>query len=133
MSIFAKPQGEGDDKKKTIIVKKVVKAEDKDKKVVSSDSIGSGTDSFFGGLGFKKKVEPVKPKVIPVKEQEEIAAVKKEQEKQAASEEFFEQASQIAKKNAVVIRSAEPNQSRGNTANKGNNNRGNDKRSNVNF
>lgn len=107
MSIFAKPQGDGEEKKKTIIIKKPAKADDKEKKIVSSGSIWSGTDSFFGWLGFKKKVETVKTKVTPIKEKEDIEAQKKEQEK-IASDEFFEQASQIAKKNAVVVRSAEP-------------------------
>ncbi len=129
MSIFAKPQEEGWEKKKPIIIKKVVKADDKDKKVVASGSVGSGSDSFFGGLGFKKKIEPVKTKVIPVQEQEKIQAEKKEQEKQAANEEFFEQASQIAKKNAVVIRSGEPLWTKSHSKWGGSH----DKRSNVNF
>ena len=111
MSIFAKPQEDGKEKKKPIIVKKVPKVGDNDpkteKKIAPSTGIGSGTDSFFGGLGFKKKVEIVKPKITPAKEKEQIEAEKKEHEK-IAHEEFFEQASQIAKKNAVVIRSSEP-------------------------
>ena len=49
MSLFAKPQTDAGEKKKPIIIKKVPKkSDDTEKKVVSSDSIGSGTDSFFG-------------------------------------------------------------------------------------
>ena len=136
MSIFAKPQADGEEKKKTIIIKKVPKKDDDtEKKVVSS--IGSWTDSFFGWLGFKKKVEPIKPKVTPTIEKEQIEAEKKEQEK-IANDEFFAQASQIAKKNAVVIRSAEPG-SQGQKTNRPptSNNRGshnsNNRGSNVNF
>lgn len=53
---------------------------------------------------------------------------KKELEKQVATEEFFEQASQIVKKNAVVIRSADPT-----PAPKQSHKKTTDKRSNISF
>lgn len=136
MSIFAKPQSDSDEKKKTIIIKKVAKTSDeKEKKSLSSDSIWSGTDSFFGWLGFKKKVEPIQPKTTPIQQEEAKKAEKKEQEK-IANDEFFAQASQIAKKNAVVIRSAEPNTSTPKSVRWGqtnNRNNTNNRWSNINF
>lgn len=106
-----------EEKKKPIIVKKVVskpkqktdststKPDTSKKKVVSSDSVWTG--SFFGGLWFTKKEEPkkiVKPKT---KKEDKTVETKPSSEEHEAmtSDEFLEQASQIARRNAVVIRS----------------------------
>jgi translation initiation factor IF-2 len=115
MSIFWKPQGE-ESKKAPIIIKKISKSTDEDKiqqnsleknNVKKKNALWSGTDSFFWGLGFKKTLIPAtKPTLNKVQQQEQQEEDKKEKEI-IANDEFFAQASQIAKKNAVVVRNAD--------------------------
>lgn len=125
MSIFWKP-GADWEKKTPIIIKKVPKkiddtggdtTENKSPVVIKkSDTLWTGTDSFFGWLGFKKAPTPVaKPVLNKVQEEEKKIEEKKEAEA-ISNDEFFAQASQIAKKNAVVLRSADPTPPRNNTS-----------------
>jgi hypothetical protein len=111
MSIFSKP-GSSDDskaplivKKAPIIIKKVPKAESDTATEEKSPKAAVGNDSFFSGLGFKKKVV-VAPKPIEDKKviEQKIEEQKKEEARQS-NEDFLSQATQIAKKNAVVVRS----------------------------
>ena len=127
MSIFWKPQGE-EGKKAPIIIKKVPKPVDGEETKVEktvvkkTGSLWSGTDSFFWGLGFKKAPTPIaKPVLNKVQEEEKKIEEKKEKET-LANDEFFAQASQIAKKNAVVIRSSEPATRNNTRTNTGGNN-----------
>jgi translation initiation factor IF-2 len=109
MSIFSKP----DETKKTpiiikkapIIIKKTPKDEEKWGVLETKKEVGN--DWFFSGLGFKKKIEPeIKTKEISKTSEQQLEEKKQESAKQS-TEDFFSQATQIAKRNAVVIRSTQ--------------------------
>ncbi len=126
MSIFWKPQWDWE-KKSPIIIKKVPKPTEWEevkvvgKVIAKSNSLWSGTDSFFSGLGFKKTPVP-EPKIQLTKIQEEDKRAEQKKEQEATSnDEFFAQASQIAKKNAVVVRSADTHKPSRDSKQKGDN------------
>ena len=109
MSIFSNP----DENKKTpiivkkapIIIKKTPKDEEKWGTLEAKKEVGN--DWFFSGLGFKKKIEPeIKTKEISKTSEQQLEEKKQESAKQS-TEDFFSQATQIAKRNAVVIRSTQ--------------------------
>jgi len=135
MSIFSKPEWADEGKtqiivKKTpIIIKKAKNEEIPDTTHTTTTSTSEiGSDGFFSGLGFKKKVEPTIKPIIKEQTKEEKIEEKKKEEAKQDKEDFLVQATQIAKRNAVVIRASATEKPRNTYRNRDNSNRDNSRR-----
>lgn len=123
---------ETSDTNKTLTTKAVKKV----RKVVKPDSIWTGSDSFFGWLGFSKpSTSPTKTtKSIDSSKPSATTETKTPKKIEEKSDDFFTQASQIAsKKNAVVVRRSSPSSSSSSSKNSSRSTSSTRKWSNINF